>query len=36
LGEQLFDAPFDLIADRPDGVDVVAGGVVQLPVLVPL
>jgi hypothetical protein len=34
-GEQCFDTPADLVADRADGGDVEAGGVVELPVLVP-
>lgn len=29
LGEQGPDAPFDLVADRPDGLDALTGGVVQ-------
>ena len=34
--EQPADAPFDLVADRADGGEVAAGGVVELPFLVPL
>ena len=34
LGDQLLHAAVDLVADPADGLEVLAGGVVELPVLV--
>jgi len=34
--EEGADAAFDLVADRPEGGDVLAGGVIEHPFLVPL
>jgi hypothetical protein len=36
VGDQVFDAAADFVADRADGVDALAGGVVELPVQVAL